>query len=102
MTDDEISKIAGTYHAWRGDQDCANKYEDQPGFCKSASLDDIRHHNHLLSPGRYVGTAEVEADEESFEEKMERFTADLRAQINQSANLDKNIWANLEDLGYGE
>ena len=102
LTEGDIRKVADTYHAWRADKDCTKKYEDEPGFCKSASLEDIRHHNHLLSPGRYVGTAEAEEDGESFEEKMERFTADLRDQINQSAALDKNIWANLEDLGYGE
>ena len=100
LTEDDIRKIAGTYHAWRGDQ-AAGDYADIPGFCKSATLDDIRHHNHILTPGRYVGAAEVEDDGEPFEEKMARLTAELREQTAQSAKLDQLIWANLEDIGYG-
>ena len=72
-----------------------------PGFCKSATLDDIRHHGHILTPGRYVGAAEVEDDDEPFEDKMTRLTAELREQTAESAKLDKLIWANLEDIGYG-
>ncbi len=102
LTDEDIQKIAGTYHAWRGDKGCKTKYEDIPGFCKSATLDDIRHHGHILTPGRYVGAAEVEEDSEPFEEKMARLTAALREQTKQSAKLDKLIWANLKDIGYGQ
>jgi len=101
LTQDDIQKIADTYHAWRGEKDCKVKYEDMPGFCKSATLDDIRHHGHILTPGRYVGAAEVEDDGEPFEEKMSQLTAELREQTAQSAKLDKLIWANLEDIGYG-
>ena len=114
LTDEDIRKIADTYHAWRGDVGADQRvrpkrgdtqvapYEDIPGFCKSArSLDDIRHHSHILTPGRYVGAAEVEDDGEPFEEKMARLTAELREQAQQSAKLDKIIWANLEDIGYG-
>ena len=54
LTDEDIAKIAGTYHAWRGDKG-AGKYADVPGFCKAAKLDDIRKHGHVLTPGRYVG-----------------------------------------------
>jgi type I restriction enzyme M protein len=100
LTEEDILKIADTYHAWRGDK-IASGYEDIPGFCKSATLDDIRHHNHILTPGRYVGAAEVEDDGEPFEEKMARLTAELRKQTAQSEKLDKLIWANLEDIGYG-
>jgi len=74
------------------------KYADVPGFCKSATLDDIRHHGHILTPGRYVGAAEVEDDGEPFEEKMARLTAELREQTEQAARLDKLIWANLRSL----
>ena len=54
LTEVDIAKIAGTHHAWRGDRD-ASEYANVPGFCKSASLDEIRKHGHVLTPGRYVG-----------------------------------------------
>ena len=76
-------------------------YEDIPGFCRAASLDEIRGHNHILTPGRYVGAAEVEEDDEPFEEKMERLTAELREQMAQAMKLDELIWANLGAIGYG-
>ncbi|NLN77134.1 MAG: N-6 DNA methylase [Armatimonadetes bacterium] len=101
LTDEDISTIAGTYHAWRGDE-AAGVYEDMPGFCKAATLDDIRKHSHILTPGRYVGAAEVEDDGEPFEDKMVRLTAQLREQTAQSEKLDQLIWANLEDIGYGK
>jgi type I restriction enzyme M protein len=101
LTEDDILRIADTYHAWRGDKDCKQQYEDIPGFCRSSTLDDIRIHGHVLTPGRYVGAAEVEDDDESFEEKMKRLTAALRGQMEEAAKLDKLIWANLEDIGYG-
>lgn len=102
LTDEDIRKIADTYHAWRGDKDCEADYKDIPGFCKAASLEEIRAHNYVLTPGRYVGAAEVEDDGEPFEEKIERLTAELREQMKEAERLDKLIWANLEDLGYGE
>jgi len=116
LTYDDISKIADTYHAWRGDNVGADlrvspdaqantqvrAYEDIPGFCKSATTDDIRGHNYILTPGRYVGAAEVEDDGEPFEEKMAKLTAALREQTEQAKKLDQLIWANLEDFGYGK
>ena len=84
-----------------GDKDCTTKYEDVPGFCKAATLEDIRHHGHILTPGRYVGAAEIEDDGELFDDKMKRLTDDLREQTNMAAKLDEIIWANLEDIGYG-
>ena len=101
LTDEDIQRIAGTYHAWRGDKDVETAYQDVAGFCKSATLDDIRHHGHILTPGRYVGAAEVEDDGEPFDEKMARLTAQLKEQMAESEKLDKLIWANLEDIGYG-
>jgi type I restriction enzyme M protein len=101
LSDEDIAKIAGTYHAWRLDKDCKTKYVDVPGFCKSATLDDIRQHGHVLTPGRYVGAAEVEDDGEPFDDKMARLTAELRGQTAESAKLDKLIWANLQEIGYG-
>src|SRR5271166_2135254 len=77
LTDPDVAKIAGTYHAWRGDKS-AGEYADVPGFCKAAKLDDIRKHGHVLTPGRYVGAEAAEDDEEPFEEKMKRLTSTLR------------------------
>jgi len=100
LLDEDIHKIADTYHAWRGDKESKKKYKDVPGFCQSATVEDIRHHDHILTPGRYVGAADLEADGEPFEEKMERLTDELRDQTKRSTKLDKIIWANLEDIGY--
>ena len=101
LTDEDIAHIAGTYHAWRGDKG-AGKYEDVPGFCKSAKLDDIRKHGHVLTPGRYVGAEAVEDDGEPFADKMARFAATLRQQQVEAARQDAAIAANLKELGYGE
>jgi type I restriction enzyme M protein len=99
LTDDEIKKIADTYHAWRGEPD-AGEYQDVPGFCKSATLDEIRKHGHVLTPGRYVGAAEQEDDGEPFAEKMARLSAQWRAQRDEAAKLDAAIEANLRALGF--
>ena len=100
LTDEEIQKIADTYHAWRGEEG-AGEYADVAGFCKSATLEDIRKHGHVLTPGRYVGAAEQEDDGEPFAEKMARLTAQWRAQRTQADELDNAIEANLTALGYG-
>ncbi|NGZ08181.1 MAG: SAM-dependent DNA methyltransferase [Nitrospira sp. LK70] len=109
LTDADIAKVAGTYHLWRGDQAAVRPehvegrttYEDIPGFCKAAKLDDIRKHGHVLTPGRYVGAEAAKDDDEPFEEKMKRLTATLREQQKESAKLDAAIAANLKELGYG-
>jgi type I restriction enzyme M protein len=77
------------------------EYADVPGFCKSATLDDIRKHGHVLTPGRYVGADAVEDDDELFDEKMRRLVATLREQQAEAAKLDAAIGANLRELGYG-
>jgi type I restriction enzyme M protein len=100
LNDEDLAKIAGTYHAWRGDKD-AGKYADVAGFCKATTLDEIRKHAHVLTPGRYVGTEEVENDREAFDEKMKRLAAMLRQQQTETARLDTAIAANLKELGYG-
>ncbi len=100
LTDADIAKVAGTYHAWRGDKD-AGEYADVPGYCKAAKIEDIRKHGHVLTPGRYVGAEAVEDDGEPFEEKMKRLTATLREQQAEAAKLDAAIAANLKELGYG-
>jgi type I restriction enzyme M protein len=97
LTKEDISKIAGTYHAWRGDKG-SGKYKDIAGFCKSAKLDEIRAHGHILTPGRYVGAEEVEDEGEPFEEKMKRLTTTLEEQFEQSAKLEQQIRKNLVNL----
>ncbi|WP_019397174.1 class I SAM-dependent DNA methyltransferase [Pseudoxanthomonas sp. GW2] len=99
LTDEEIKKIADTYHAWRGEKD-AGEYVDVPGFCKSATLDEIRRHDYVLTPGRYVGAAAQEDDGEPFEVKMARLAAQWRKQRAEAARLDAAIEANLEALGF--
>ena len=96
---DEIARIAGTYHAWRGGKD-ADDYADIPGFCKSTTLEEIRHHGHVLTPGRYVG-AEPQADDvEPFPNKMSRLAAQWREQQGEARRLDEAIAENLEKLGF--
>ena len=100
MTDEDVGRIAATYHAWRGEKD-AGEYADIAGFCKSAPLEEVRKHGHVLTPGRYVGAEAQEEDCEPFEEKMTRLTATLREQQAEAAKLDAAIAANLKGLGYG-
>jgi type I restriction enzyme M protein len=99
LSDEDIGKIAGTYHAWRGDKS-AGEYADVPGFCKAAKLDDIRKHGHVLTPGRYVGAEAVEGDGEPFEQKMTRLTKTLQEQQAEAEKLDDTIAANLRALGF--
>jgi type I restriction enzyme M protein len=111
LTDEDIARIADTYHAWRGTsssplpqgegQGEGGAYADVPGFCKSAKLDEVRKHGHVLTPGRYVGAEAQEDDGEPFEKKMQGLTATLREQQAEAAKLDAAIAANLKDLGYG-
>ena len=103
MTDADIDRIADTYHAWRGEEDAiarVGEYEDVPGFCKSAPLEEIRKHGHVLTPGRYVGAGVAEEDAEPFEEKLRRLTAALEEQFAESARLEKEIRTNLRSVGY--
>jgi len=100
LSDAEIIRIAATYHAWRGETD-AGKYADVPGFCKSATLEDIRKHDHVLTPGRYVGAVTVEDDGEAFTEKMQRLAAQWRTQQQDAKRLDKLIDRHLARLGFG-
>ncbi len=97
LTGDDITRIATSYHAWRGEPE-AGSYEDTPGFCKSATLEDIAKHDFVLTPGRYVGMAPVEDDGEPFEEKMARLTKELDEQFAESENLEDTIRQNLRAL----
>jgi len=98
LTGEEIGRIADTYHAWRTHE---NGYSDVPGFCKSASLEEVRKHGHVVTPGRYVGVKPQADDGEPFEEKMERLVAQLREQQVEGDRLDTAITKNLEALGFG-
>ncbi len=97
FSDAEIAQIADTYHAWRGEAS-VGAYHDIPGFCAAASLADIRQHNHVLTPGRYVGAGAVEEDGEPFEEKFERLMGDLREQFAEGRRLEEEIEARLGGL----
>lgn len=107
LTTDDIADIARTYHAWRGEKKDADgnelaSYEDKAGYSKSASLDDIKANDFVLTPGRYVGAAEIEDDGIPFEVKMNELSQTLYSQMEQAEKLDKAIRQNLEVLGYGE
>ena len=99
LTDADISRIASTYHAWRGNVDI--DYADIPGFCKSTTTAEIASHGYVLTPGRYVGAEEAEDDGEPFEEKMTRLVTELNGQFDESAKLELSIRDNLRRLGYG-
>ena len=101
LTDEDVARIASTYHAWRGEKG-AGKYEDIAGFCKAATLDEVRKHGHVLTPGRYVGAEALVADGEPFEEKMRRLTKTLREQMEEGRKLDTEIEGNLKRIGYGD
>ena len=99
LGDVDINRIADTYHAWRG-RNSSTEYEDVAGFCKSASLEEVKKHGFVLTPGRYVGIEAVEVDGEPFEEKMARLTLVWREQSEESRRLDEEIEKNLAGLGF--
>jgi len=110
LTPEDIARIASTYHAWKRDQkrgqappgpdpDSAT-YADIPGFCKSATLDEIRKHGHILTPGRYVGSEAAPENTEPFEQKMKKLTSQLRGQMAEGRRLDRAIADNLKHLGF--
>jgi type I restriction enzyme M protein len=100
LTDDDIAKIAGTYHAWRGTASARAvglKYEDRPGFCYSANLEEVRKQDHILIPGRYVGVPEADdSDGEPIAEKIDRLTKELFAHFDESARLEQIVREQLE------
>jgi type I restriction enzyme M protein len=95
LTDEDIAKIADTYHAWR---DPEGGYSDIPGFCKAATLDEIQSHDYVLTPGRYVGAEDLEEDDEPFEEKLARLRARLANEMHESERLDEVIRKRLGEL----
>jgi type I restriction enzyme M protein len=98
FSDDDIAKIGGTYHAWRGEKSSAD-YGDVPGFCKAATLEDIRAHGYALTPGRYVGAIEIEDDGVPFAERFAVLTETLNAHFMKSEALAKAISAGLAGIG---
>lgn len=97
FSDEEILEIAGTYHKYQNN----DNYEDIAGYCKSATLDEIKENNYILTPGRYVGTPPEEDDGIPFEEKMKKLTSELSEQMKESQKLDEEIKDILGKLGYG-
>lgn len=97
LSPDEIGKIAGAYHAWRGELG-DDAYADEPGFCKTATIDEIETHNFVLTPGRYVGAGAVEEDAEAFVEKFDRLMGELREQFAEGRRLEAEIEAKLGAL----
>ena len=101
FTDDDIARVADTYHAWRSaDAETAAGYADEPGFCKSVQLSDVQAHDYVLAPGRYVGVAPQPDDGEPFADKMTRLAAEWRAQQAEAEKLDSQIESNLQSLGF--
>lgn len=94
LTEDDINRVAEIYHTFRD----GGSVEDIPGFAKVATLDEIKEHDYVLTPGRYVGSEAVEEDDEAFAEKMQRLTAELHAQFAKSHELEEKIKANLEKI----
>jgi type I restriction enzyme M protein len=97
LTEDDIKKISDTYHSWRNKN---GKHKDVKGYCKSATLKEIQEQVYILTPGRYVGAEDIEEDDEVFDEKMKRLTAELSEQFAESKVLEKEIKKNLTGLGF--
>ena len=97
FSDEDIAKIADTYHAWRGESG-ANPYEDVAGFCRASTLEEIREHNHVLTPGRYVGAAAAEADDVPFDKRFAELKETLAAQFAEAGELNALIEKNLEKV----
>ncbi|ACS80789.1 type I restriction-modification system subunit M [Maridesulfovibrio salexigens] len=98
----DIQRIAHTLLSWQVGEKSAVKYEDVPGFCAAVTLDDIRKHDYVLTPGRYVGAEEIEDNGPPFEEKMGELSTSLYEQMREGERLDKLIRENLAILGFGD
>lgn len=96
LSDNEIKQIFDKYHHWQANKD----YLDMQGFCKSADLDEVRGHEYILTPGRYVGIEEIEDDGEPFDDKMARLTSELAEMFIKSHELEEEIHTRLGAIGY--
>jgi type I restriction enzyme M protein len=101
LSDAEIKGIAETYHAWRGEPKAA-KYADVPGFCKSATLEDIKGHGYVLTPGRYVGAAAAEDDDTPFAQRFADLHKNLEKQFAEADELTATIRAKLTEVEVNE
>lgn len=99
FSDEDILKIANTFRTWRGRESADGEYEDVPGFCKSASLEEIKQAGWAVTPGRFVGMPEAEEDDEPIDEKIARLTAELTAALDESQRLDAVVREQLRRLG---
>jgi type I restriction enzyme M protein len=97
LTDDNINQITSTYHNWRNSKP-ETAYEDIPGFCKNASIDDVATHDYVLTPGRYVGAADIEDDGEPIQDKLARLRNQLLAEFDEADRLEKIIRQRLQGL----
>jgi len=100
LSDNDIAKISDNYHNWRSKADFETNYKDIAGFCKSATIEDVRKNNYILTPSRYIDFAAVAEDGVAFEEKMQTLTATLSAQMKKANELDEAIKVNLQKVGY--
>ena len=95
LDDDDIARIAAVYHSWRNHD---GDYDDVPGFAKAATMEEIAAHEFVLTPGRYVGTAEAEADNEPIPDKIERLTKELYVEFDRGRQLEEDVRIRLENL----
>ncbi|MBX7227166.1 MAG: type I restriction-modification system subunit M [Chitinophagales bacterium] len=101
LSEKDIAKISDTYHNWRASADTGtNEYKDMAGFCKSATIEDVRKNNYILTPGRYIDFKEVAEDGIAFDEKMTTLTQTLKEQMQKAYELDEAIKLNLAKIGY--
>ena len=98
FSDEDVARISATYRAWRGAQGAA-AYEDEPGFCTVATLEEIKEHSHILTPGRYVGAAAVEDDDVPFEDRFAELRETLVEQFAEADELSALIQKKLEEIG---
>jgi type I restriction enzyme M protein len=90
LTDEDLARIAGTYHAWRGESG-AGEYTDVPGFCASAASDQMAKYHYVLTPGRYVGAEEAKEDDEPLDDKIARLTQELYKAFGESDRLQQLV-----------
>ena len=106
LSDEDVDKIAETYHHWRKNSPLERGaeggvcYQDIKGFCKSATLEEIEKHGYVLTPGRYVGITDAEDDGIPFEEKMQTLTTTLKQQMDKEAELNSEIEKQLAKIGF--